>query len=118
MSTALVLAAETPSSCAVVRALHGAGYEVAVVAEHTYSPAALSWKCHRRHVLPGWKGALLAGLVEQERPDVVVPVTENDLVRLAPVRDRVEAISKVVAPSPEVLELATDKVAGILRKYS
>jgi ATP-grasp domain-containing protein len=113
VSTALVLSAETPSACAVVRGLHGAGFEVAVVAESTLSPASLSWKCHRRHVLDGWTGPLIAGLIEQEKPSVVVPVTESDLVRLAPVRARVEQLAPVVAPSPTVLSLAMDKVEGI-----
>lgn len=113
MRRVLLLSAETPSACAAVRALHAVGFEVSVLAESRLSPAGLSWRCHRADVVGQWDGAALLAHVAAETPDLLLPVTENDLARLAPVRDEVEHVSPVLAPSPAVLDLATDKVAGL-----
>jgi predicted ATP-grasp superfamily ATP-dependent carboligase len=110
---ALLLSAESPSACAVVRALHGAGFEVSALAESRLSPAGLSWRCQRADVVGEWDGERLLARLAEAAPDLVVPVTEGDLARLAPVRDAVERLSPVLAPPQRVLDLATDKVAGL-----
>ena len=106
---ALVLSGETPSACAVVRSLHAVGFEVAVLAEAWYSPAGLSRWCAQKRVAGEWKPAELGTLVDEIAPDVVVPVTEGDLLRLAPARERVERRARVVAPSAQAIDEATDK---------
>jgi predicted ATP-grasp superfamily ATP-dependent carboligase len=106
---ALVLSAETPSACAVVRSLHAVGFEVVVLAEAWYSPAGLSRWCAKKRVAGAWTPAELSTLVDEIAPDVVVPVTEGDLLRLAPARERVERRARVVAPSSQAVDEATDK---------
>ncbi len=107
---ALVLSAETPSACAVVRGLYAAGFEVVALAETWYSPAAWSRCCSRSRDAGVWRSSDLETLVGEEALGVVVPVTEGDLVRLAPVRERIESRARVVAPKPQVLDQAMDKV--------
>ncbi len=109
MTRALVLSGETPSAVATVRALHGRGFEVAVLAEHFFSPAAASWRCARALRCGAWRSGDLVDLVLASDADVVVPATESDLLRLGPVRDAVERVARVVAPPPDVLERALDK---------
>lgn len=106
---ALVLSAETPSACAVVRGLHAAGFEVVVLAEAWYAPAALSRCCAKSRVVGVWRSPEIEAAVLAERPDVVVPATEGDLARLAPVRAKVEERTRVVAPAATALDEATDK---------
>jgi len=106
---ALVLSAETPSAVAVVRSLHAAGFEVTVLAEHLFSPAAASWRCAQSLRVGRWTGADLVSHVLDVDAHVVVPVTEGDLLRLAPVRQSVERLAPVIAPSAESLRRATDK---------
>lgn len=113
MTRALVLSGETPAACAVVRGLHAAGLEPVVLAQSALSPAVYSWQCSASERVGRWLPDDLPPLVERLRPAVVVPVTEADLLRLAPVRERVESIARVVAPTPAALDLATDKVDGI-----
>jgi len=107
---ALVLSGETPSACAVVRGLHAVGFEVTVLAEAWHSPAALSRCCATSLHVGAWKPADLERVAEEVAADVVVPVTENDLVRLVPVRAGIERRSKIVAPTPQAHDEATDKV--------
>lgn len=111
MKRALVLSAETPSACATVRGLHDADFEVVVLAEGLLSPAAASWRASRARRVGVWEPDELPRLVREVAPDVVVPVTEGDLLRLGPVRAEVEDVAPVVAPAPDVLLRATDKVA-------
>jgi carbamoylphosphate synthase large subunit len=106
---ALVLSAETPSAVAVVRGLYAVGFEVTALAEAWYSPAGLSRCCASSRTVAVWKSADLERIAVELAPDVVVPVTEGDLARLAPVRERVQFRSRVVAPTPEALDEATDK---------
>jgi predicted ATP-grasp superfamily ATP-dependent carboligase len=106
---ALVLSADTPSACAVVRGLYAAGFEVVALAQSWHSPAAWSRCCARSRDAGAWKPDQLEALVASETPDVVVPVTEGDLVRLAPVRDAVARRTRIVAPPPESLDHAIDK---------
>jgi len=106
---ALVLSAETPSACAVVRSLYAVGFEVTTLAEAWTSPAALSRSCAASRQVGVWKSADLERAVVELAPEVVVPVTEGDLARLAPVRERVELRSRIVAPTPEALDEATEK---------
>ena len=54
MRRVLLLSGETPSACAVVRALHAAGFRVTVLAESFLSPAGLSWRCDRADTGGGW----------------------------------------------------------------
>ncbi len=111
MRRALVLSAETPSAVATVRALHGAGFEVSVLAEHLFSPAAASWRCGQSLRVGAWRSDDLVSHVLDVDADVVVPVSEGDLLRLAPVRESVERLAPVVAPAAEALLRATDKAA-------
>ncbi len=109
---ALVLSAETPSACALVRSLHAVGFEVVVLAESAISPAAMSWRCERAvRVGAAWTSESLVHRVREIAPSVVVPATEGDLLRLAPVRAEVEALARVVAPAADVLDVALDKAA-------
>jgi hypothetical protein len=107
---ALVLSAETPSACAVVRGLHAVGFEVTAMAQAWHSPAALSRSCAKSWQCGEWLSSALPGIVASVGPDVVVPATEGDLARLAPVRAEVEAKAKVLAPTPAALDESTDKV--------
>jgi predicted ATP-grasp superfamily ATP-dependent carboligase len=106
---ALVLSGETPSACAVVRGLYAVGFEVTVLAQAWYSPAGLSRCCASSRTAGVWKSADLERIAVELAADVVVPVTEGDLARLAPVRERVQFRSRVVAPTPQALDEATDK---------
>ncbi len=106
---ALVLSAETPSACAVVRGLHAVGFEVTTLSESWFSPAGLSRCCAHARDVGVWKSEDLARLAGEIAADVVVPVTEGDLARLAPVRERVALRSRIVAPTPESVDEATDK---------
>ncbi len=108
---ALVLSAETPSAVAVVRALHGAGFEVAALAESLVSPAAASWRCALPQRVGRWGGEDLVSIILDLDAEVVVPVSEADLLRLAPVRVSVERLAPVVAPRREVLDTVLDKLA-------
>lgn len=110
---ALVLSAETPSACAVVRSLFAVGFEVTTLAEAWTSPAALSRSCAASRPVGVWKADELERAVSEVAPDVVVPVTEGDLVRLAPVRERVAARTRIVAPTPQALDESTDKTFTI-----
>jgi predicted ATP-grasp superfamily ATP-dependent carboligase len=85
------------------------GFEVTAMAQAWHSPAALSRCCARTLTVGVWQSKDALAAVISCQPDVVVPVTEGDLVRLAPVRAEVEAKAKVVAPPPPVLDEATDK---------
>ena len=105
-----MLSAETPSAVATVRSLHEAGFEVTVLAEHAFSPAGASWRCGQSLRVGVWSSAELVSHVLDTDADVVVPVTEGDLLRLAPVRTSVERLAPVVAPSRESLGIATDKM--------
>lgn len=107
MTRALVLSAETPAALAVVRSLHRAHFEVAVLAESPLSPAALSWRSAVTHRPSDRTSAALPGLVRDLGADLVVPATEADLLRLAPVRDELGV--SVVAPSAEALDVVLDK---------
>ncbi len=106
---ALVLSAETPSACAVVRSLFAVGFEVTVLAEAWHSPAGLSRCCAHSRTVGVWKAADLESLVTGLAPDVVVPATEADLVRLESVRRRIELRAKIVAPTSEALDESIDK---------
>ena len=111
MRRALVLSAETPSAVAVVRSLHGAGFEVAVLAESLFSPAAASWCCALPMRVGKWGSADLVSHVLDTDADLVVPVSEADLLKLAPVRQSVERLCPVLAPPRDVLDLLLDKHA-------
>lgn len=111
MRRALVLSSETPSAVAVVRALHGAGFEVAALAESLLSPAAASWRCALPLRVGGWASEDLVTHVLDTDADVVVPVSEGDLLRLAPVRQSVERLCPVLAPARDVLDVLLDKRA-------
>jgi hypothetical protein len=106
---ALVLSAETPSACAVVRSLYAVGFEVTVLAQAWYSPAALSRCCANSRVVGEWNASDLDAAATSVAADVVVPVTEGDLARLEPIRERVAWRARIVAPSPQALDEATDK---------
>jgi predicted ATP-grasp superfamily ATP-dependent carboligase len=106
---ALVLSAETPSACAVVRSLYAVGFEVTVLAEAWWSPAAMSRCCAHTRIVGAWNASDLDAAATAVAADVVVPVTEGDLVRLAPIRERVAWRARVVAPTAEALDEATDK---------
>lgn len=109
MSRALVLSSETASAVAVVRSLHRQGLEVAALALRSTSPAALSWRCGLTHVVSSHTSAELPKLVRELAPDVVVPVTEADLLRVARVRAELESIAPVVMHGAEALAQALDK---------
>ncbi len=113
MRRALVLSAETPSAVATVRGLHDAGFEVVVLAQDVLSPAAASWRASETLRVGEWRSDELVEHVLDANPDVIVPVTEGDLLRLAPVRSSIERLAPVVAPAPGALENATDKVASL-----
>lgn len=113
MRRVLLLSAETPSAVALVRGLHDADLRAEVLARSRLSPAGLSWRCHRADVVGRWDGAALLQRITSDAPDLVLPVTEEDLAYLAPVRAAVEERVPVLAPAAAVLERATDKVDGI-----
>jgi predicted ATP-grasp superfamily ATP-dependent carboligase len=106
---ALVLSAETASAVATVRGLHAAGFEVVVLAQAWHSPAGMSRCCAQARRVGVWRSEHLPALVAEIAPRVVVPVTEGDLARLAPLRAEVEKFARVVAPPAEALDEATDK---------
>lgn len=106
---ALVLSAETPSAVAVVRSLYAVGFEVTVLAEAWWSPAALSRCCAHSRVVGVWNESQLDSATIAGAADVVVPVTDADLVRLAPIRERVASRVRIVAPEPQALDEAMDK---------
>jgi hypothetical protein len=109
MRRALVLSAETPSAVAVVRSLHAAGFEVAALAESLVSPAAASWRCALPLRVGVWSAEDLVTHVLDTDADLVVPVTEGDLLRLAPVRTSVERLCPVLAPPARALDALLDK---------
>ncbi len=109
----LMLSSETPSACAAVRSLHTVGLSPAALAEGFFSPASLSRHCSTRVVTGEWHPLDLGDHVRTLAPQVLLPVTENDLVRLAPVREELEKTVKVLAPPPDVLELVTVKFASV-----
>ncbi len=109
MRRALVLSAETPSAVAAVRALHHAGFEVAVLSESLFSPAAASWRCAFSLRVGAWGSEDLVSHVLDTDAGLVVPVSEGDLLRLAPVRQSVERLCPVLAPPREVLDALLDK---------
>lgn len=111
MRRALVLSAEIPAAVAVVRSLHGAGFEVAALAESLFSPAAASWRCTLPLRVGEWGSEDLVSHVLDTDADLVVPVSEGDLLKLAPVRQSVERLCPVLAPPREVLDVLLDKHA-------
>ena len=105
---------------AVVRSLGGRGLEVIAAGGEPIAQAGFSRYCSGRARYPSPRRSLAAfqeallGLLDERRPQLLLPMTECTLVALAPLREEIEA-SVVLAPLPatQALAVAFDKRATL-----
>jgi carbamoylphosphate synthase large subunit len=119
-ATVLVTDGEERAALAAVRALGRAGHRVYVCAARERSLAASSRYCRGAVTTPsalhepGRYGEAVAALLERWGVDVLLPISEQSLRALLPLRFDKRGV-RVPFPEPEVFEAVSDK-AALLRR--
>ena len=113
--TVLVTDVGRSSAIAVLRSLGRAGYSVIAVDFDPHSLGFHSRYAHRSFVVPSpkeWPGrfsAAIQRIVESERVDLVVPVTDLAIQPLAAARAAFAGKTRIAMPDDEALRMVTDK---------
>jgi predicted ATP-grasp superfamily ATP-dependent carboligase len=111
----LVTEVQERSGLAAVRALAGAGFEVAGAASSTPAQGHWSRYCRERFTLPDPRAGIdayaerLEGIL-QRSIDVVMPATDASLIAISERRDRLGDPPGLGLPSREIVRRALDKV--------
>lgn len=115
----LVTGAEEHQGLSVIRGLGQAGVEVVAAAGRRHSLGfasryASECHCYRspRHDVQGFVADVLA-IIEQTRPDVVLPAVESTLVALDAARERIEERAVLAAPPSHLLSFAVDQLKTV-----
>jgi predicted ATP-grasp superfamily ATP-dependent carboligase len=117
--TVLVTDAARGSALAVVRSLGRAGFRVIAADADPGAPALRSRyaAAARSYPSPAHSAAALCdalwAIVQAEKVDLVVPVTDLVLQPLAAERARFEAVTRLALPDPAALTVASDKQATL-----
>jgi predicted ATP-grasp superfamily ATP-dependent carboligase len=119
VGTALVTDAELMSSVAVIRSLGRAGWRVVAVSTDPRAPGLRSRYTSVPLVLgsPDMTAAEVAdrllAVAAEHAVDVLIPVTDNTLLALSPVRDRLPPGCTLATADEEALHATMDKAATL-----
>jgi predicted ATP-grasp superfamily ATP-dependent carboligase len=119
VGTALVTDAELMSAVAVIRSLGRAGWTVVAVSTDPGAPGLRSRYTSVPLVLgapdmtPAEESDRLLRVAAEHAVDVLIPVTDNTLLALSAVRDRLPAGCTLATADPEALHATMDKAATL-----
>jgi predicted ATP-grasp superfamily ATP-dependent carboligase len=111
----LVTDAQDRPALAAIRSLHAAGYRVSATANTRVAPGLWSRGCCGRAILPDPGAgvddfiARLDDVLRRDRPDVLVPGTDETLYAVSLRRDRLMSGVTIGLPGHRIVERALDK---------